>query len=130
MMVGNRSKQACQELGRTALETQEICKLAIESYFQQDVPFADETTIGTFLSSFMDKYVVKNDAGVLLLRAAKTGKRLHRCVYQQPLSTMDWMEFGDSSKVLNGSLELPNWTPLPQPWTSSLSFLRKGFDNN
>ena len=74
MMVGNRSKQACQELGRTALETQEICKLAIESYFQQDVPLADETIIGAFLSSFMDNYIVADNAGVLLLRAAKTGK--------------------------------------------------------
>ena len=33
MMVGNRSKQTSQELGRMTLETQEICKLAIESYF-------------------------------------------------------------------------------------------------
>ena len=55
MMVGTRSKQACQELGRKALETQELCRLAIESYFLQNVQVADETTIATFLSSFLDK---------------------------------------------------------------------------
>ena len=111
MMVRNRSKQACQKLGRNALETQEICYLAIESYFQQDVPFADETTIATFLSSFMDNYVVADNAGVLLLRAAKTGKRLQRyCVYQQ--STMDWMEFGDSSKILNAAFDVIRTTQL------------------
>ena len=48
MMVGTRSKQACQELGKTALETPELCKLAIESYFQQDVPFVYKTTIERF----------------------------------------------------------------------------------
>ena len=51
--------------------------------------------------------MVANEAGILLLTADRTGKRLHRyCIYKQPLLIMSWMEFGDSNKVLNGAANL------------------------
>ena len=78
MIIGKSTKLACQQAGELAIDSQDICKVAIQSYFENLPAWDHDPTLQVFLCTLVPGTLVDNQQTIAQLKTAKTGKTLHK----------------------------------------------------
>ena len=78
MSIGRATKQGAQEAGEAAINSQDLCFAAVNAYFSHTLPYDDDETVVNYLQQLITDASVINEGTIAQLRAARTGRRLHR----------------------------------------------------
>jgi hypothetical protein len=103
LVLGKKTKPECQVLGAAAVQLQEVCFEAVESYFSIPMPehFLGDS-VQAFLRTFLEGVLVLEDFSILTIKNKTRRGNLHlNCSVDQPDSLRSWEEFGSVSRDLN-----------------------------